>query len=112
MVEFNEIFKRILILTEIVYHIKNKKSLMNKLIKERYSEFHDLEKIINSNNLIHKYKTEGIIPKNFSNYQNPIDLFKNLSDGNINPKEVLKKQFNFKLDLGEIKKRKKNEIQI
>ena len=66
----------------------------------------------NSNNLIHKYKTEGIIPKNFGNYQNPIDLFKNLRDGNINPKEVLKKQFNLKLDLGEMKKRKKNEIEI
>ena len=43
-------------------------------------------------------------PKEFSGYQNPIDLFKNLRDGNINLKEVLQNKTNFKLDLAEIKK--------
>ena len=46
--------------------------------------------------MIYKYKTEGRSPKDFRNYQNPIELFKNLRDGNINPKEVLKDQINFK----------------
>ena len=41
--------------------------------------------------------------KDFSNYQNLIDLFKDLRDGNINPKEVVKNQINFKSDVGEIK---------
>ena len=54
--------------------------------------------------MIYKYKTEGINPKDFSNYQNPIDLVINLRDENINLKEVLKDQINFKWDLGEIKK--------
>ena len=58
--------------------------------------------------MIYKYKTERMSPKDFINYQNLIDLFKNLRDGNINPKEALKNQTNFKSDLGEIKK----EIQI
>ena len=49
-----------------------------------------LEKKVNSNNLIYNYKTEGMSPKDFINYQNLIDLFKKLRDGNINPKEVLK----------------------
>ena len=31
-------------------------------------------------------------PNDFSNCQNPMDLVKNLRDGNINPKEVLKMQ--------------------
>ena len=62
------------------------------------------KKKINSENLIYKYKTIGISPKYFSSYQNPIKLFKDLRDGNINPKEVLKDQINFKSDLGEIKK--------
>ena len=31
-----------------------------------------------------------MIPKDYSGYQNPIYLFRNLRDGNINPKEVLK----------------------
>ena len=43
-------------------------------------------------------------PKDFSNYQNPIDLLLNLRDGNRNLKEVLKNQINFQSDLGEIKK--------
>ena len=57
-------------------------------------------------NFLYKYKTEGRSPKDFRNYQNPIKLFKDLTDGNMNPKEVLKNQINFKSDLGEIKKRK------
>ena len=46
------------------------------------------------------------ILKGFSNYQNPIELLKDLRDGNINPKEVLKDQINYKSDLGGIRKKK------
>ena len=52
--------------------------------------------ICNPDNFIYKYKTEGISPKDFRNYQNPIELFKDLRDGNINPKKVLKEQIYFK----------------
>ena len=65
--------------------------------------------------MIYKYKTEGISPKGFRNYQNPIEVFKGLREGNINPKEVLKDQINFKSNLGEIKKgngKSKSEDQI
>ena len=37
------LLRRILILTEIVYHMKNKK-IFNELIREKSSEFHGLEK--------------------------------------------------------------------
>ena len=77
------------------------------LLKEDLLNFRT-EKQINPNNLIYKYKTKGISPKDFSNYQNLIDLFINLRDGNIDPNEVLKNEMNFKSGLGEIKK----EIQI
>ena len=63
-----------------------------------------LEKIINPNNLIYKYKTEGISPKDFRNYQETIKLFKYLKEGKLNPKEVLKDQINFKSGLDKIKK--------
>ena len=59
--------------------------------------------------MIYKYKCEGSSPKDYSVDQNPIDLFKNLRDGNIKPKKVLKNQINFKSDLGEIKKEIKNQ---
>ena len=57
--------------------------------------------------MIYTYKTEGRSPKYFSNYQNLIDLFIDLRYGNLNPKEVLKNQINFKADLDEKKKKKK-----
>ena len=56
----------------------------------------NLKKGINPDNLIYKYKSERISTKYFRNYEDPIKLFKDLRDGNINPKEVLKDQINFK----------------
>ena len=58
----------------------------------------------NLDNLTYKYKTEGISPNFFSSHQNLIKLFKDLRNGNINLKETLKDQINFKSDLGKIKK--------
>ena len=57
----------------------------------------------NLDDLIQKHKAEGKSPKVFSVYQNPIDLFKNLKDSNMNPKEVLKNQITFESNLSEIK---------
>ena len=70
----------------------------NELIKKDFNinrdivpyKFHNLEKKINPDDLIYKYKTEGRSPKDFRNYPNPIDFLKNLRDGNVNPKEVKK----------------------
>ena len=89
-----KVLKKSLISTEIVYHLQNKKKLMN-LLKKYLLD-----------NLIYKYKTERISSKDFRNYQTPIELFKNLKDSNIDPKEVLKDQISFKSDLDEIKKSK------
>ena len=66
----------------------------------------NLEKRINPDNLIYKYKIEGISPKDFINYQNLIELFKDLRDDNINLKEVLKDEINFKSVFREIKKKR------
>ena len=41
-------------------------------------------------------------PKDFRNHQNLIELFKNLRDGKVNLRGVLKNQNNSKSDLGEI----------
>ena len=71
------LLKKILISTEMIYHMKNKKI------------FNELEKKINLDNLIYNYKSEEKSPEDFMNYHNPIDLFKNLRDGNINSNEVL-----------------------
>ena len=54
------------------------------------SEFLNLEKRTDPDNLIYKYKTEGRSPKDLRNYQDLTVLFKNLRDANVSPKEVLK----------------------
>ena len=69
---------------------EEQKNMFNELIIKKSSEFYNLEIRINSDNLVYKYKTEGRSLKNVNVYQNPIDFFKNLRYGNINPKEVLK----------------------
>ena len=84
----------LLISTEIEYYLKNKK-IFKELIKERSSEFWNLAKRVTSDNLIYQYKTKGRSPKDFRNYQNSIELLKDLRDGNINPKQILKNQINF-----------------
>ena len=91
------LLKRILISTEIVCYLKNKK-VFNKVIEERSLNFRIKKTRINPNNLIYKYKTDGRSSKDFSVYQNPINLIKDLRDGNINPKEVLKNKINVKSD--------------
>ena len=65
--------------------------------------------------MIFQYETEGRSPKDFRNYHYPIELFKDLRDSNINPKEVLKDQIKIKTNLGEIKTgntKSKSEDQI
>ena len=74
------------------------------LLKKDLLNFRTFFKKYYSNNLIYKYKTESATPKDFSNYQNMVDLFINLRDVHINLMEVVKNQNNFKWDLGEIKK--------
>ena len=91
--------KRFLISTGIVYALKNNIKYLFNLLKKGL-----LNLGINPGNFIYKYKTEGRNSKKFRIYQNPIELFKNLKDDNINPKEVLKDQINFKSNLGGIKK--------
>ena len=104
LVESNELIKKDFNIDRDSVPHEEQKKIFNELIRERSSEFHNSEERINPNNLIYKNKTEGMSPKDFSGYQNPIDLLKNLRDGNINLKEVLKNQINFKSNLCEIQK--------
>ena len=98
MPEFNELIKKDFnIYRDSVPLNKNKKKV-NKLVEEKSDQFQNLKGKTNFNNLIYNYKTEGESPKDFSNYQNLIDLFIKLRDGNVNPRELLK----MKLTLNQI----------
>ena len=53
--------------------------IFTEIIKEKSSQFFNLEKRIIPDNLHYKYKTEGTSLKDSGVYQNPIDLFKNVT---------------------------------
>ena len=73
--------KKILILIEIMYYLKDKK-IFNELVEEKSYIFQDLKENINPNNLIYTYKIERRSPKDFSNYQN-IFIYKKIKS-NLN----------------------------
>ena len=52
-----------------------------------------------------------LIEEDFRDYQNVADLFKNLMDHNVNPKEVLKNQMNLKPDIKEEINQKTQKLQ-
>ena len=108
MVESNELVKKDFNIDRDSILFDEQRKIFNELVNERSCEFVNLEKRLNPDNLIYKYKNEEISLKDIRNYQNLKELFKDLRDGNINPKEVLKDQINFKSVLGEIKKEIKN----
>ena len=58
--------------------LEQQNKIFIELVEEKSYKFQNLKENINPNNLIYKYKTKGVSPKDFSNYQNPIDLFINL----------------------------------
>ena len=82
---------------------EKQKEIFNGLVKERALEFSNVKDKVNPNGLVYVFKTEGNIPKDFRNYWVPLKLFGDLRDGNVNPKEALKKQARFKSDLSEIR---------
>ena len=105
LIESNECIKKDFNIDgdSLLFHEQQQK-IFNRLAEEKSYEFNNLKENINPNNLVYKFKTEGRIPKDFSNYQNPVDLFINLRDRNVNLRKVLKYQIEFKSDLSEIKK--------
>ena len=72
--------------------LEKEEKIFSKLLQEKAFEFNNLNDKINSNELTYQFKTEGRSLKDSRDYQNPTELFKNLKDGNVNSKEVLKSE--------------------
>ena len=96
MDESNEVIKKDFNIDRDSIPFEEQKKIFNRLVGEKSYTIHNLKGKINPINLIYKYKIEGRSSKDFSGYQNPIDLFINLRDGNVNPREGLKNQIDFK----------------
>ena len=70
--------------------LRKQNKLFNESINERASKFDGIKDKINPNKLIYKFKTVGKIPKVFRDYQMLLELFGNLRDDGVHPKEVFK----------------------
>ena len=58
----------------MVYHVKNKKEVFNKLLAETVSEFVGIKDKINSNELIYNFSTEAKVSKIFQMLSNVVRI--------------------------------------
>ena len=84
------------------------KEISNELADRRLNEINKLDKKVNLDDLIYKYK--GNTPKEeFNKYDNALDLIDKITNREIKLAEVKNNQNNFTLNLGEKKKEVENQ---
>ena len=75
----------------------------NKLIDERLEKITDLDKRVNHDDLIYRYKGK-LVDTKFDEFDNALGIINKIRDGKKDLAEVKNNQQDFKLNLGEIKK--------
>ena len=86
--------------------ISKQKEIFNELVDERLEKITDLDKKVNSDDLIYRYKGNTADVK-FDKFDNALDIIDKIRDGKIDLADVKNNQEKFKSYLGEIKKGKK-----
>ena len=86
---------------------QNKNETFNELVDERLEKITDLDKKVNSDDLIYRYKGNTADVK-FDKFDNALDIIDKIRDGKIDLADVKNNQEKFKSYLGEIKKETKN----
>ena len=88
--------------------ISKQKEIFNELVDERLEKITDLDKKVNSDDLIYRYK--GNTPDlNFDEFDNALALIDKIRDGKIRLIDVKNNKEKFKSYLGEIIKRKSKQ---
>ena len=85
--------------------ISKQKEIFNELVDERLEKITDLDKKVNSDDLIYRYKGNTADVK-FDKFDNALDIIDKIRDGKIDLADVKNNQEKFKSYLGEIKKEK------
>ena len=80
--------------------------MFNKLADERLEEITKLDKNVNPDDLIYRYKGPGTDEK-FNEFDNAFSLLDKIKDGKINLTDAKNDQVEFKLNLSEINKENK-----
>ena len=83
--------------------ISKQKEIFNKLADERLEELTKLDKKVNPDDLICKYKGPNADAK-FNEFDNALDLLDKIREGGISIADAKNNQAEFKSDLSEIKK--------
>ena len=86
--------------------ISKQKEIYNELVDERHEKITGLDKKVNSEDLIYRYKG-NTADVNFDKSDDALDIIDKTGDGKIDLADVKNNEEKFKSDLGEIKKGKK-----
>ena len=84
------------------------KEIFNKLVDERLKKITDLDKKVNRDDLIYRYKGKFADTK-FDEFDNALGIINKIRDGKEDLADVKNNQQDFKLYLGEIKTGAKNQ---
>ena len=87
--------------------ISKRKEIFNERADERLKKITELGKKVNYDHLIYKYKGKPADVK-FNQFDNVFSLLDKIIDGKISLTNAKNNQKNFRLDLNEVKKGKKN----
>ena len=88
-----------------ILHLSEKKEIFNELVDQRLEKITALDKKVNGDDLIYRYKS-NIADVNFNQFDNAPDIIDKIRGGKIDLANVKNNQEKFKSYLGEIKKRK------
>ena len=88
--------------------ISKQKEIFNELVDERREKITDLDKKVNSGDLIYRYKGNTADVK-FDEFDNALDIINKIQNGKIKLTDVKNNQEKFKSYLGETKKGKKSK---
>ena len=83
--------------------ISKQKEIFNELVDERREKITDLDKKVNSDDLIYRYKGNTADVK-FDEFDNALNIINKIQNGEISLADVKNNQEKFKSYLGEIKK--------
>ena len=86
--------------------ISKQKEIFNKFVDERREKIIDLDKKVNSDDLIYRYRGNTVDVK-FDEFDNALNIINKIQNGKISLEDGKNNQEKFKSDLGQIKKRKK-----
>ena len=82
--------------------ISKQKEIFNELVDERREKITDLDKNVNSDDLIYRYKGNKADEK-FDKFDNALSIINKIQNGEINLADVKNNQEKFKSYIGEIK---------